>query len=441
VTRDAPDRHPQTPATVQVNPETQSLVEAQVVLQADPVGAHRYGLHELLAVEQVPSPLQVEDDCNVEPVQVAGAQAVPAGQTAQLPAPEQTPVAPHVDADVATQTLRGLVPAVALVQVPSCPAALHCSQPPVQALSQQWPSTQKPLAQVLLEAHVAPCAKAQTLPLQEPLEQSPPTLQVLPAAQGEQNPPQSTSVSTPFFTPSKQLGTWQVPAEQTPLWQSLPAPQVFPLAQERQTPPPQSTAVSLPFFTPSMQVATWQVPAEQTPLVQSPPPTHCTHAPAPSHIVPPPVAQAVPEALGCCVGTPVTHTPVKQGPLDDGGSVGSAAPPTTWPLPSHWFDLQSPETGSETLVPATLADSPHWPLRQVAVRQGPEGAGQVVASAQTDPLLVLEPPQAAWMSRRRAATRAADLEWRTVSPGANGAAGTRLPLEGSENGRDDMPQP
>ena len=354
------DRHPHAPA-VQVNGARQSLLEAQVVLQAVPVGAHRYGLHERLAVEQVPSPSQV-GDCSVEPVQVAGAQTVPAGQTAQAPAPEQKPVDAHEDADAAMQTPRGLVPTTALVQVPTWPAALHWTQPPVQAVSQQAPSTQKPLAQVPLEAQLAPSCEAQTLPLQEPLEQSPPTLQVLPAAQGGQGPPQSTSVSEPFFTMSAQLGGWQVPAEQTPFWQSVPARQDFPSGQDGQAPPPQSTAVSLPFFTPSMQLATWQVPAEQTPLVQSPPPTHWTHAPAPSHIVPPPVAQAVPAAAFTCEGTPAVHTPVMQGVPVDGGSVGSAAPTTTWPAPSHWFDLQSPETGSEILVPAGLAVSTHWPL-------------------------------------------------------------------------------
>jgi hypothetical protein len=42
---------------------------------------------------------------------------------------------------------------------------------------------------------------------------------------------------------------------QTPLWQSLGALHCFPVAQAPQVVPPQSTSVSVPFFTESVQVA------------------------------------------------------------------------------------------------------------------------------------------------------------------------------------------
>jgi hypothetical protein len=61
-----------------------------------------------------------------------------------------------------------------------------------------------------------------------------------------QLPPQSVSVSLPFFTPSMQLAGWHVAGfpEQTPLWQS-PAPvQRKPFAHFGQD-EPQSTSVSV----------------------------------------------------------------------------------------------------------------------------------------------------------------------------------------------------
>ena len=65
-----------------------------------------------------------------------------------------------------------------------------------------------------------------------------------------QLPPQSTSVSLPFFTPSVQLavtGARHVPLVQMPLAQSAAAEHVPPLAHFVAQLPPQSTSVSLPF--------------------------------------------------------------------------------------------------------------------------------------------------------------------------------------------------
>jgi hypothetical protein len=69
-------------------------------------------------------------------------------------------------------------------------------------------------------------------------------------------PPQSTSVSLPFFTPSAQPDAWQMAAVHTPFWQSVPAVQVLPAAHRLQVVvPPQSLSVSPPFFAASEQVA------------------------------------------------------------------------------------------------------------------------------------------------------------------------------------------
>jgi hypothetical protein len=65
-------------------------------------------------------------------------------------------------------------------------------------------------------------------------------------------PPQSTSVSWPFVTPSSQAGAWQTPSVHTPLRQSLAPAQPCPAPHAEQL-PPQSTSVSSPFGTPSPQ--------------------------------------------------------------------------------------------------------------------------------------------------------------------------------------------
>ena len=92
-------------------------------------------------------------------------------------------------------------------------------------------------------------------PVHTPLTQSPAAAQVLPAVHLlHVAPPQSMSVSLPFFTPSLQVGAWQVPPEQTPLVQSAATLQPFPAVQALQVLPPQSMSVSSWFCTPSVQV-------------------------------------------------------------------------------------------------------------------------------------------------------------------------------------------
>ncbi len=87
-----------------------------------------------------------------------------------------------------------------------------------------------------------------------PLWQSAPVLQSLPVAHPVgQEPPQSVSVSLPFFTPSLQVGSWQVLPEHTALLQSLPSLQLRPGVQSVQE-PPQSVSLSSPFSTLSVQL-------------------------------------------------------------------------------------------------------------------------------------------------------------------------------------------
>jgi hypothetical protein len=91
-------------------------------------------------------------------------------------------------------------------------------------------------------------------PVQNPVRQSVAAEHIWFTTQsGQEGPPQSTSVSLPFFMPSVQVGFWQMLPTQTPLWQSEPKLQSPPFGQPVQ-PPPQSTPVSLPFSMPSEQV-------------------------------------------------------------------------------------------------------------------------------------------------------------------------------------------
>jgi hypothetical protein len=64
---------------------------------------------------------------------------------------------------------------------------------------------------------------------------------------------------------------WQVPLTQLLLWQSPLPRQVFPFAHFALHEPPQSTSVSLPFFFPSLQAGAWQMPPVHTRLSQSAP--------------------------------------------------------------------------------------------------------------------------------------------------------------------------
>ncbi len=83
--------------------------------------------------------------------------------------------------------------------------------------------------------------------------QSPSWRHDFPSEHAEHGPPQSTSVSELFFTPSEQEGDWQDPLVQTCDTQSFAAEQTLPVTQAEQF-PPQSTSLSFPFFVPSEQL-------------------------------------------------------------------------------------------------------------------------------------------------------------------------------------------
>src|SRR5690606_31223084 len=114
-------------------------------------------------------------------------------------------------------------------------------------------------------------ASAQAPPEQLPLAQSASPRQSAPVSQPSQAPPQSTSLSFWFNVPSLQLGGWQragVP-EHTRLLQSVSLEQSSPSAQATQSGPPQSASVSSPLRVPSPHPALWQKPAVHTPSAQS----------------------------------------------------------------------------------------------------------------------------------------------------------------------------
>src|SRR5690349_7920165 len=110
------------------------------------------------------------------------------------------------------------------VQTPSAdaPCAIEqAEQTPVQLLSQQRPSVQKPLAQSLARLQTAPCGRPTQKPLwQMPLVQSAPAVQRLPVAHGAQVPPQSTSVSPKSCSPSRQCDAQPPPTQTRPAGQS-----------------------------------------------------------------------------------------------------------------------------------------------------------------------------------------------------------------------------
>jgi hypothetical protein len=78
-----------------------------------------------------------------------------------------------------------------------------------------------------------------------------------------QGPPQSLSVSVPFFRASLQVGAVQVSFEQTPLLQSVMSRHFFVSSQRFGQPAPQSTSPSVPLRMPSEQLGSAQRPSLQ----------------------------------------------------------------------------------------------------------------------------------------------------------------------------------
>src|SRR5207245_2329504 len=113
---------------------------------------------------------------------------------------------------------------------------------------------------------------AQAEPLQTPLVQSAPARHAWPSPQsGQVLPPQSTSLSVPFLTPSPQVGAARTDELHTRPWQTPATAQFFPLAHLVGQEAPQSTSPSVPFWIPSLQVGAAQIAPMQIRLWQSSP--------------------------------------------------------------------------------------------------------------------------------------------------------------------------
>ena len=110
-------------------------------------------------------------------------------------------------------------------------------------------------------------AALQVPEVQTLLTQSLASMQVLFVAHLGQvvDPPQSASLSPWFLTVSVQVGALHVSGGpvQTRLWQSVATAHVLVAGHAPHVPPPQSTSVSLPFLALSVQPGVWQMPLGQ----------------------------------------------------------------------------------------------------------------------------------------------------------------------------------
>jgi hypothetical protein len=124
-----------------------------------------------------------------------------------------------------------LLPQSTPVSVPLCTSSL-------QVASWQNGVGQASPSQSVLEAEHTPSTQSASFS------------QSRPGRHGAHGPPQSTSASVAFFTPSSQVGIWHVPSLQAPLKQSLCLSHGWPIPQGGQ-PPPQSMPVSAALSRPS----------------------------------------------------------------------------------------------------------------------------------------------------------------------------------------------
>jgi hypothetical protein len=185
-------------------------------------------------------------------------------------------------------------------------------------------------------------------PQQPAPAQSVPARQALPSAHvGQPPPPQSTSVSVPFFTVSEHVAAWQTRPVHTPLSQSAATAHAR-LAAHGVHEPPQSTSVSVPSFILSVQLAAMQAWPAQTGAagVQSVPSLQPTHVPARAGLdgsPQTPVAHA--PLLGTCSGVDgaeAPHSPSWHASMSVGTSVGSSTLRVPLTVPSHSTAWQSP---------------------------------------------------------------------------------------------------
>ena len=117
--------------------------------------------------------------------------------------------------------------------------------------------------------------------MQDPSMQSLPALQRDPFAQGAHpDPPQSMSVSDESWTPLLQEAVAHFPFTQAAVAQSAPIEHCLPLSQRGHM-PPQSTSVSVPFFVESVQPSGGAWHAEP---VSTKPGSHRTPHRSPKHV-------------------------------------------------------------------------------------------------------------------------------------------------------------
>jgi hypothetical protein len=200
---------------------------------------------------------------------------------------------------------------------------------------------------------------------QTPLVQSVTTPQVFPASQaGQALPPQSMSASLPFLMPSVQLGAWQRPPMQLALAQSAPRTQALPgpHAGQPEPVPPQSTSLSVPFFTVSAQVRATHRVAVQTRLPQSPPILHFLPVPQPAQ-GPPQSTSVSALFLTASAHEGVAQTPAVQTPL-------MQSPASTQVFRSWQAPQAGPPQSTSVSVPF-LIRSPQLALSQMPVVQTP----------------------------------------------------------------------
>jgi hypothetical protein len=149
------DFFPQLPLRQRFPPE-QSAFVVQVLRQVASV-LHVKGVHiRFVPGTHAPAPLQVGLGVKVEPVHAPGPQTVPLAYLRQAPAPLHTPSSPQLVAPASVHWFSGSCPAGTFVHTPAEPARLQAWQAPVQALSQQTPCWQKPVAHSALPAQAAP---------------------------------------------------------------------------------------------------------------------------------------------------------------------------------------------------------------------------------------------------------------------------------------------
>jgi hypothetical protein len=110
---------------------------------------------------QLPAPSQTRTPPTEAPLQEPAWQTLPLTYARQSPLPSHAPSSPQVEAALFGQRAgeRGGSPAATKLQVPGADVVPHDLHVSVQALLQQTPSTQNPLAQSPAQPHAVPLAR------------------------------------------------------------------------------------------------------------------------------------------------------------------------------------------------------------------------------------------------------------------------------------------